>query len=62
MSFLDHSCVFQIVHGSNLSQLFSALISLCFCIFHIFTFSGVGDHFFCVYSSSRILMSFLISG
>ena len=34
--FLDCSCVFQIVHGSRLSQFFSVLISLCFCIFYIF--------------------------
>ena len=49
----------MIFHGSNLSQLFSALISLCFLYF--LKFSGVGDLFFCLYSSSRILMSFFNS-
>ena len=55
-SFLDHSCVFEIVHGNNLSHLLAVLISWRFCIF--FNVSGVGDRFFSKYSSSRMFISF----
>ena len=39
MNFSIHSCVFQIVHGNNLFQLFFVLINSCFCIFYFIFWS-----------------------
>ena len=63
MNFSNNSCVFQIVHGDNLFQLFFVLINSCLCIFYIYfiLFSGVGDIFFSLYNVSLILISLINS-